>query len=405
MLTKSSTELVRQQNSALVLSALRRRGALAHTEIAEQTGLASATVSAITAELERIGAIAKSEHHVQGGRGRPRVLFAPKRDCGYVIVVRISSDLVQYSLADYGGVLLDRFDEARGEDHAGAAAFGRRFAAALERLLARSGIAKAQVLAVSISSKGLVAADGARLIWSPVFGNEELDFADLLGDGWRGRIMLSNETLLVAQALAVQAENKGGAPRALAAISLGHSIGLGLARRSRSGEFDVSAPNFGHMLHAATAGLCRCGAHGCIEAAAGFYGILRTAFEVPSDTIPAKFVPLVEMDKIAAGARQGQRMAGYAFRQAGLALGIGISRLISLYEPMPIFVTGPGLRYFDLLQKGVEEGLQQSLQVRLQGMPEIAVATDEQQLAFDGHLNRALTAVDGDIAAAGQQAA
>lgn len=163
MLTKSSTELVRQQNSALVLAALRRKGSLSHTEIAAQTGLASATISVITAELERAGIIAKIERHVQGGRGRPRVLFEPRRDCGHVIVVRISSDVVQYSLADYGGILLDRFEEVRG-DLGGTAAFGEVLAAALERLLLRSNISKDEVLAISISSKGLVAADGARLI-------------------------------------------------------------------------------------------------------------------------------------------------------------------------------------------------------------------------------------------------
>ncbi|MDI6836661.1 MAG: transcriptional regulator, partial [Rhizobiaceae bacterium] len=41
MLTKSSTEMVRQQNSVLVLSSLRRHGPLAHTDIAAATGLAS----------------------------------------------------------------------------------------------------------------------------------------------------------------------------------------------------------------------------------------------------------------------------------------------------------------------------------------------------------------------------
>ncbi|MCA1367847.1 ROK family transcriptional regulator [Bradyrhizobium sp. BRP14] len=401
MLTKSSTELVRQQNSSIVLAALRRKGSLSHTEIAAQTGLASATISVITAELERAGIIAKTEQHVQGGRGRPRVLFAPKRGSGYVIVVRISSDTVQYSLVDYGGVLLDRFEEARSHDSSGTAAFGRLLAAALERLLNRSHIAKDEVLAISISSKGLVAADGARLVWSPVFGSEQLDFEKLLRPDWRARIMLNNESLLVAQALAVRAEEKERGFRSLAVVSLGHSIGLGLARKGRSGELDVSAPNFGHMLHATSAGLCRCGGYGCIEAAAGFYGILRTAFQVPSDTIPAKFVPLSEMDKIAASARQGHRMAGYAFRQAGIALGNGISRVLSLYEPMPIFVTGQGTRYFDLLHKGLAEGLEQSLQVRLEGLPEITVLADEQRLVFDGHLDRALSAIDADIAAAG----
>ena len=108
---------------------------------------------------------------------------------------------------------------------------------------------------------------------------------------------------------------------AVAALSLGHSIGLGIARFDRMGELSVTAPNFGHMLNASDGKLCRCGAQGCIEASAGFYGILRTAFEVPPDTILVKFVSLAEMDKIALRARQGHRMSEYAFRQAGLALG------------------------------------------------------------------------------------
>lgn len=400
MLTKSSTELVRQQNSALVLAALRRMGPLSHTDISEQTGLASATVSAITAELERADVIEKAEQQAHSGRGRPRVLFAQRRDSGYLIAVRISSDAVQYSLIDYSGRLIDRFEDARNGKVAGTKHFADGFLNALARLINRSQLEKSQILAVSISSKGTVDADGKRLLWSPVFGGEQIDFACLLQPEWRAKVTVNNETLLVAQALGMKADTAGaGAFRALAALSLGHSIGLGIARKDRFGELEVTAPNFGHMLHAANGCLCRCGSYGCIEASAGFYGILRTAFEVPPDTIPAKFVPLAEMDKIATSARQGNRMAGYAFRQAGIALGNGLSRVLSLHEHMPIFITGPGTRYFDLLKRGIDEGLEQSHEVRLQGQPAISVILDEQKLVFDGHLDRALTDMDHDIAA------
>ena len=118
---------------------------------------------------------------------------------------------------------------------------------------------------------------------------------------------------------------------------------------------------------------------------------------MPPDTIPAKFVPLAEMEKIAASARQGNRMAEYAFRQAGVALGNGLSRLMSFHERMPVHITGPGTRFFDLLQRGIDEGLAQSHAVRLQGMPEISVEIDEQSLVFEGHLDRALTDADQDI--------
>ena len=93
-------------------------------------------------------------------------------------------------------------------------------------------------------------------------------------------------------------------------------------------------------------------------------------------------------------------MAGYAFRQAGLALGNGLSRLMSFHGRMPIVFTGPGTRYFDLLVPGIEEGLSASHEVRLKGRPEMTVQADEQRLVFEGHLNRALTGIDQAIAEA-----
>ncbi|MBW6423185.1 ROK family transcriptional regulator [Rhizobium sp. XQZ8] len=396
MLAKSSTELVRQQNSALVLSALRRHGRLAHTEISDATGLASATVSAITADLERARIIEKSEQQATTGRGRPRVLFSQRRNCGYLITVIISSDSIQYSLVDYAGTLLDRFTEPRGEG--GTAAFITAISAALERVVGRSRIDPGSVLLVSVSSKGLAHATEPVLVWSPVFGSQPVDFTHALGDGWSPKVILNNETLLVAGALLErEAKKPGRSETTLAALSLGHSIGLGIARANPAGPPEISAPNFGHMLHMPNGGLCRCGAKGCIEAYAGFYAILRTAFEVPMDTIPAKFVPLAEIDKIATRARQGNRMAQLAFRQAGVALGSGLSRLLSLHGHMPVFITGPGTRHQDLLQAGIEEGLAQTQVVRLGGMPMLAVVADEPSLVFEGHLNLAFSIVDQDI--------
>jgi len=396
MLAKSSTELVRQQNSALVLSALRRHGRLAHTEISDATGLASATVSAITADLERARIIEKSEQQATTGRGRPRVLFSQRRNCGYLITVIISSDSIQYSLVDYAGTLLDRFTEPRGEG--GTAAFIAAISVALERAAGRSRIDPGSVMLISVSSKGLAHPTEPVLVWSPVFGSQPVDFTHALRDGWSPKVILNNETLLVAGALLErEAKKQGRRETALAALSLGHSIGLGIARTNPAGPPEISAPNFGHMLHMPNGGLCRCGARGCIEAYAGFYAILRTAFEVPMDTIPAKFVPLAEIDKIAARARQGNRMAQLAFRQAGIALGNGLSRLLSLHGHMPVFITGPGTRHQDLLQPGIEEGLAQTQVVRLGGMPMLAVVADEPSLVFEGHLNLAFSIVDQDI--------
>lgn len=393
---RASTEAVRHQNSGLVLSVLKREGPLAHTDLSAATGLSSATVSAITAQLEKNGLLERREVLNPGQRGRPRVLFARRRSAAYVIAVRISSHAVQYSLADYRGTMIDRFEEARDQGPQSPGAFLAAFRSALDRLVGRSRLSISDIATISISSKGLADREGAKLLWSPIFGYQALDFEEALSGFGTTRVHLFNESLLVTHALLLRLEKSRQQPvQSLATLSLGHSIGLGVALRDPHGQIEVRAPNFGHMLHADDGKRCRCGAYGCIEASAGFYGILRTAFEVPPDTIPATFVPLSEMEKIAGRARQGHRASEYAFRQAGLALGQGLSRMLSLAEEtMPIAITGPGTRFMDLLTRGLDEGLAQSQHVRVRGAPEILIITEEETLVFEGHVDRALSEID-----------
>lgn len=393
---KPGAEFLRRQNMLAVLGVLRLKAALSHTELSELTGLASATVTAVTVDLEKAGAIERQEQSAPSGRGRPRVLFERSASYGYAVAVQISSDAMHYALSDYRGKLMDRFSTVRDVKAAKAAPLLQDIAASLERLLGRSKLVNSAFSHLSLSSKGIVEPEKGRLVWSPVLGREEVDFSVLTDAYPNCQLSISNETLLVVQALARRDMSRSTAPpqaQGLIALSLGHSIGLGIARH-QNGEIITDAPNFGHMLNAPDNRLCRCGAFGCIEASAGFYGILRLAFQVPPNTIPAKFVPLAEMEKIAQSARQGNRMAQYAFRQAGLALGQGLSRVLSLAGDMPIVITGPGNRFYDLLVGGLDEGLSQSLHVRLNGPPTMSLAQDEQTLVFEGHLDRALSAID-----------
>ncbi|MFD1746643.1 ROK family protein [Rhizobium helianthi] len=392
---KPSTELLRRQNMLAVLKALRLKGGLSHTELSELTGLASATVTAVTTELERTGAIERQEQSAPSGRGRPRVLFQRASSHAHAISVQISSDALHYALSDYRGTLIDRFSTGRDIANARPARMIEEISQSLDRLMTRSRLAPEAILHLSLSSKGIVDAEQSRLVWSPVLGREDVDFSTLTRPYQNATLTLSNESLLVVQALGKRLllrEDQQRSP-GLIALSLGHSIGLGVAKEE-GGDIIATAPNFGHMLNAPDNRLCRCGAYGCIEASAGFYGILRLAFQVPPNTIPAKFVPIAEMEKIALSARQNNRMAQYAFRQAGIALGQGLSRVLSMVGDMPIAVTGPGSRFYDLLSVGLEEGLSQTLHARLNGMPNISIVSDEQSLVFEGHVDLALAAID-----------
>ncbi|WP_420408384.1 ROK family transcriptional regulator [Hoeflea sp.] len=400
MLTKSSTELIRRQNRALVLGALRRKNGQSHTELAVETGLASATVTSITHELVDERIIERTEAPPAGGRGRPRILFRQRRSAAYAAFVRISSDMLQYSMVDYSGTLIHRIEEKR--DNAGQKIedFAAGIRAALFRLASKSRVSREDLKAISISSKGVVADDNTTLLWSSVLGSQQIDMRKTLAQDWDAHVTLSHESLLVASALHSSLSQTEGRPiPRLAALSLGHSIGLGVVHADGYESPRARAPGFGHMIHSHGGALCRCGSYGCIEAYAGSYAILRAAFKVPLNTIPANFVPFMEIAKIAGAARKGDRLSSAAFRDAGTAIGNGLARLISLHGKMPVVFTGPGVPFFDLMRPGIDEGLSASLGVRIEGPPEISLSLDEERLVFEGHLNHTMAAIDREAIA------
>lgn len=393
---KASSESLRRQNRALVLSTVRRLGRASHTEIADWSGLSSATVSAITAELEAENILVKREQQQVGGRGRPRMLFGQNPECAFVAAVRIYAENLEFSLVDYSGTLKDRFTLKRDADRQETDFFTESVKLGLDRLVERAEITRSAIKTISITSKGLVARGKPILLWSPILDDRKIDFEQMLKSDWNAHVTLTNETRFAAQALAsrnraneVQMETSR-----FACLSLDHAVGLGIATLDLAGTVSSFAPPFGHMVHVPDGPLCRCGLRGCIEAYAGFYGILRTAFEAPPDVIPAKFIPLKEMEKIADNARNGDRMAQYAFRLAGDAVGMGISRLHSFLGLMPVTITGPGVRFFDLMQGGFEKHVNTNLQVRFESVPEITFEIDEPNLIYEGNVEASLVDLD-----------
>lgn len=396
MMQTAGTEYLRRRNRARILAVLRNTGPVSHTELLEKSGLSSASVSKITGELEAEGVIEKLEDPTSQGRGRPRVLFRQRAGAAYVIDVRIVLDKIVFSLVDYAGTLKDRIETRRIFETPDIAQFTKDMKAGLDRVLERSGLTGPDIKTVSITSKGVVDKHHPVLLWSPVFGHNRIDFQTMLGPEWDASIQVTNETQFSAKSAFefLRRTARGKADRRQATLSLGHGVGLGIAELDDSGTVQAFAPGFGHMVHEPEGPVCRCGSRGCIEAYAGFYGILRTAFEVPADTIPSKFVPFKEIEHIATLARRGDRRAQHAFNKAGEALGVGISRLITMYEPMPVLITGQGMSVFDLLEPEFRFHINAGLSARIGAPPEIKLIEDEVNLIHEGNKNTSLHRLD-----------
>jgi predicted NBD/HSP70 family sugar kinase len=386
----ASTEGLRHRNRALVLNSLRAHGAMSHTEIAEKSGLASGSVTAISAELLAESVLVKKDQPPKSGRGRPRSLFQVNQDFAFFAIIRISSGSVEYSLVDYRGILIDRIMRVRNATEISATKFEIDFKTTLLEFLGRSNVTPFAVKSVAITTKGIVDEATCKLLWSPVFDTQTIDFGTLLKPEWNTGVTLTNETCFTAHHMLQQADSSGRH----AVISLGDSIGLGIASATPSGEIDLVSPSFGHMAHTANGPLCRCGAKGCLETHTGFYGILRTAFDAPEGVIPAKFIPIEQMQRIAGDARNGSRMTSFAFRNAGAVLGTCLSRMFNIFGAMPVTITGPGLEFFDLMQEGFMEQINTNLLVRLGQPLELSFVQNEPGLVFESNVSVTLRHFD-----------
>jgi len=391
-----TTQGLRHQNRAIVLNCIREFGALAHTDIGEKTRLASGTVSVITGEFLAEGVLEKVEYATAKGRGRPRNLFTTRAGFSYIVLVRVSAEKVEYSLVDYCATLLDRQTIPRDPGQTNAEVFKVNFKVRLREFIARSRLAPPDIKVISVTTKGEVDEISRVLIWSPIFGSQQIDFRELLAPDWRATVTLTNEIGFLAhnimQKTIKSSPVSAGARQAV--LSLSDSIGLGVATLNDDGEIKLSAPAFGHMAHEMDGPLCRCGAHGCLETYAGFNGILRTAFDGPKDGMPAKFIPLDQMRRMAKTARQGNRAAAFAFRQAGMVLGMCLSRMFNVLGAMPLTIVGAGLEFYDLIQDGLEDQLNDNFLVRIGQSPKVTLWPNETELAFESNTFVSLRAYD-----------
>ena len=96
---------MRAHNERLVLSLVRKHGALAKSDIARITGLSAQTVSVIMRELERDGLLVRGEP-MRGRIGQPSVPMSLAADGAFFLGLKIGRRSVDLTLIDFLGQVL-----------------------------------------------------------------------------------------------------------------------------------------------------------------------------------------------------------------------------------------------------------------------------------------------------------
>ncbi len=343
---------VRRQNRRLILGSIRQHEHLSRTDIVAHTGLSPSTVSAITTALIAEGIIGENRggDPAETKRGRPQIALALNPEIATVATVELALNLIHVVLFDYTGQVtaeqfrhLPTLEATTGELIATVSSM-------LDELIENSPKNAGPLLHISMGVQGVTDAASSAMLWSPITPDTNIAFGNALSQRYGVGVAVTNDCNMIAEAL--RWTDPQNYTEDFAAILLSHGIGMGLYLKGKPfvGAYS-SASEFGHMLHVPNGALCRCGRHGCIEAYASDYAILRNIADEDEKTQPIQGVDATSFNKVADIARAKDGPERAAFAKAGQAIGSGLRSLFSLIDPVPVALVGPGAGVFDLLEK------------------------------------------------------
>jgi len=400
MSDRGSIDTIRRRNRILILETLRRSGAMARIELGRLAKLAPATISSITNDMLAEGLLRTVSGDTGemrfAGRGRPRVTLDLDPRAAMVLGIKLSINTLSLALADYTGAVVDRADLTFSSLEVTETGLLDVMETEIRAFLEARGIAVEAISEISIAGQGFVDSAGGTIVWSPALSVRNVAVTDPLALRLGVPCIMSNDANMIAQALNwADPETYGGT---FAVIFVDYGVGMGLFINGQlySGQ-SGAASEFGHMNHQPEGPLCRCGRRGCLEAFVSQYAIWRRAHGVSPLADPRLTDPGdAAMRELEARARSGEEHLVDCYREAGIALGYGIARLMSILSPGRIVLTGSGIRAYPLMQAGVAQGLEAALVEDLLKLSKVDVVPWDRDLIANGAIAAALRRLDRD---------
>jgi len=334
-----------------VLDAIRRHGPISRVEIADRSGLSRSAVTAVTRDLLAGGWIVELPEAGAGApaRGRPRIMLAMNPGAAHVIGVKLSLHQMNVAVTDFRGDVLHGvalpFNGSQPPD-----IVTDLIELGVRRCLDEAGLSPQRVLGLCVAIPGYINHAEGLCYWSPVFDRNDVAFGAMLAERLPFETAIENDANMVT--LAEHWFGEGRDLSNFAVVTVEHGVGMGLVTHDRlyRGAAGIG-PEFGHAKVAFDGRPCRCGQHGCVEAYASDYAILREVlphFRLESYIDdPRAWYP--EIARITEEARAGNNAIRAVFAEAGRVLGRAIGNLVATLNPPAIIVTGDGLRAGEMM--------------------------------------------------------
>ncbi|HEY7174157.1 MAG TPA: ROK family transcriptional regulator, partial [Micromonosporaceae bacterium] len=353
--TRTTTRDIRRQNRSILLSRVFFDGPLSRLELGQQTGLSSATVSTVMAELIYDELIVEAGQ-VDSGGGRPRVLLRVNPEYGYFVGVDVGETGVTVELFDLAMQRVSGVTRPVPSHRPPAETVVAEIVAGIGEVLAnpakadldRRGaepvpIDPSAIVGVGVGVPGIVTERPTPVVTAPTIGWDAVPLADMLAArGVAAPVFVGNGANTQAQAEMWFGAARGARHAVVALVGSGVGAAV-IADGTPFGGTTGGAGEWGHTTLVYGGRQCRCGARGCLEAYVGAeavldrYAALDGALSLGPDREDemAAIAALINAARSAgsAGSDLGRGLAADLVAETADLLGASIGNLINLFNP------------------------------------------------------------------------
>ncbi|MGI3185651.1 ROK family transcriptional regulator [Nioella aestuarii] len=359
----------RENGRQQVFEAIRQAGRIARIDIARETQVSPATVTAITSELLTAGLIEEitPESDRSGAkRGRPRVALKIRGAAHLIAGIKISDRSATVILVDFEGQTVGEYDHELPGPVMSAEEMVSLVKRALSGACAAAGRDMSEVSGVGLGIAGLIDAARNFVYWSPSLDQRNVELGRMLSDVMPVPFFMDNDANLVAKAEQLFGEARNVSDFIVITIEQGVGMGIVIDGRIYRGERGCGA-EFGHTKVQLDGALCRCGQRGCLEAYVGDYALLREA------NIRGSAQPEDDLSVLYSRAKAGDAMARSIFDRAGRMFAMGLANVINIFDPSLVILSGEQMTFDFLYASDVLDRVKSSVVQVDAPLPEIRV--------------------------------
>ena len=339
---------LRRVNRAAVLRPLFLAGPLNRVVLGQMTGLSSASITNVIADLLDEELVVEAGTEESDG-GRPRVLLQVNPDFGVVIGVDVGETVIRVegfdlSMTELAGATVG----VHPQEH-DAPSIVEHVSVAVNELRAQFERDGRRILGVGVAVPGVVEHDPDVRVFAPSIGWQAVPVAALLRDGVDLPLFVENGAKTLGQAEMWLGAGRGARHAVVTLWGTGVGAAIfadGVLYRGAAS----SAGEWGHPSVVVGGKNCRCGAAGCLEAYIGAEALLRE-WARADDTVSLPSVLEQEewLDRFVESAPTSDAAALLLDRTATY-FGTAAANLVNLFNPERIIVGGwVGLKLGPLL--------------------------------------------------------